>query len=201
MGQPTQEQQVWTDPGPAVNYAVAIVAFSLFAVWTGMVKPEGAILLIPPMLSAAITPLICGIIDYKRGSVLTGTLGMVFGGILGFGGVAQVMVYAWTAKEGIPIDPSLSGFMWSAAGVILILIGLVAMRLSWLFFVMLVEVGVGILLNGLSLWQIAPAVLAPLSGWLVLIFAIWCLYSGTAILVNTQARRLVLPLGEPMIKD
>lgn len=198
MSEARQEQQIWTDPGAASLYAVAIICLCLSVFWMGWVKPEAAPLLIPPMVAAGITPLICGIIDMRRGMVLSGTLGLVFGGILGFGGVSQVAVMTWTAVQGIPLDPTITGYMWGGAGVILILIGIVALRASWWFFAALVMVGIGLVLNALA-W-IVPA-LMPLSGWILFVFSLWCFYTATAIIMNTMARKPVLPLGGPVIKD
>lgn len=201
MSEPAYEPERWGEPGAASSYAVAIVTLCLGAFWSGFVGLEAAVLLIPPMIAASLTPFVCGIIDLKRGNVVPATLGLVFGGMLGFGGVAQTAVYAWTAVNNVPIDPRLSGYMWLAAGIILILVGIVAMRLTWAFFLFLVLVGLGLVFNSVAMvWQIAPTTLVPLSGWLVILFSIWMFYSGTAILLNTQARKMVLPLGTPMIK-
>jgi succinate-acetate transporter protein len=201
MSQPAYEPERWGEVGAASLYAVAIVTLCLGAFWSGFVSAQAAILLIPPMVAASLTPFVCGVIDFKRGNIIPATLGLVFGGMLGFGGIAQTALYAWTAVNNVPIDPRLSGYMWLAAGIILILIGLVSMRLTWAFFLFLVLVGLGLVFNSVAyVWGIAPAVLVPLSGWLVILFSIWCLYAATAILLNTQARKMIMPLGTPIVK-
>lgn len=199
MSEARQEPQIWTDPGAASLYAVAVITACLWAFGTGMVRSEAAPLLIPPMLSAGVTPLVCGIIDLKRGNIISGTLSMVFGGILGFGGVAQFGVMAWLGSQKIPFDPRLSGYMWGMAGVVMILISIVALRAPRAIFLGILEVGIGLLLSGVSMLGIAP-VLGPLSSWMFLVFSAWCLYTGTAILTNNMALRTVLPLGGPLIK-
>ena len=193
MSEARQEEQVWTDPGPAVMYAVATITFVMWAFATGQVGLEASLLAIPPMLAAGIVASVGGIIDMRRGMIFTATLNLLLGAILGFGGATQMGLMSWAQTQGLPIDPRINGYMWMAAGVILLIMAIISLRMSWFFFLGVLVLAVSVFLIGVPMVGMA-ATWGVIGGWLIGIFSLWALYIGTAILVNTLARKPVLPI-------
>jgi len=71
--------------------------------------------------------------------------------------------------------------------------------ISWLLMAGIAEVGVAFLLLGVAVLGGWGAV-AVVAGYLLLLFACFCLYSSTAVLWAEHFERPILPLGGPVFK-
>ncbi len=78
--------QGWASGGAASLFLVGALHLGIFAFATGQVGPESAPFLGFWILGCAIALLMLAMVDLRRGEALFGTIGMVFGGLLGVGG-------------------------------------------------------------------------------------------------------------------
>lgn len=181
----------WAPGGAASLYLVGAIHLGLFAFATGQVPPESAPFLGFWILGCAVALLLLAMVDLCRGEALTGTIGMVFGGLLGLGGALSFIRSLW--QPGIlPID----GWWFLSAGVILFLLLPAARRVSSLLLAGLAEIGVTLTILGLGIIGVFGPPETPLriAGWGALVFTVFCWYSATAQMVNTVYGRKVLPL-------
>ena len=163
----------------------------IFAFATGQVGAESAPLLGFWILGCAIALLMLAMVELRRGEVLFGTIGMVFGGLLGIGGALSFIRSMWIPGI-LPID----GWWFLSAGIILFLLLPAISKVSWIMFGGITEIGITLTILGLGMMGVFGAPEAPLriAGWLALLFAIFCWYEATAQLVNTVYKKKVLPL-------
>jgi succinate-acetate transporter protein len=135
--------------------------------------------------------LLLAMVELRRGEVFTGTIGMVFGGLLGLGSALSFIRSLWTPGI-LPID----GWWFLSAGIILFLLLPAAWHMSRLLFSGLAEIGITLTILGLGMIGVfgAPETPLKIAGWGALIFAIFCWYNALAQMVNTVYDRKVLPL-------
>ena len=181
----------WSSGGSASLYLVGALHVGIFAFATGQVGAESAPFLGFWILGCAIALLMLAMVELRRGEVLFGTIGMVFGGLLGVGGALSFIRSMWVAGI-LPID----GWWFLSAGIILFLLLPSVRKVSWLMFGGIAEIGITLTILGLGMMGVfgPPEPPLRLAGWLALLFAIFCWYEATAQLVNTVYNKQVLPL-------
>ena len=185
------DQKGWASGGTATLFLLGAIHLGLFAFATGQVPAGSAPFLGFWILGCAMALLLLAMVELRRGEVFTGTIGMVFGGLLGVGAALSFIRSLWT--PGIqPID----GWWFLSAGIILFLLLPAAWRISRLLFGGLAEIGITLTILGLGMMGVFGAPETPLkfAGWGALIFAIFCWYNAAAQMINTIYRRKVLPL-------
>ncbi len=182
--------QEWASGGAASLYLVGAVHVGLFAFATGRVGPESGPLLGFWILACAIALLALGIIELRRGDALFGTIGMVFGGLLGLGGGLSFIRSMW-----MPGILAIDGWWFLSAGIILFLLLPSIYKVSWIMFGGIAEIGIALTILGLGMMGVFGSTQVPLTiaGWLALLFAVFCWYVATAQLVNTVHGRRILP--------
>ncbi len=178
--------QEWASGGTASLYLVGALHVGIFAFATGRVGAESAPLLGFWILGCSVALLMLAIVDLRRGEALFGTIGMVFGGLLGLGGALSFIRAMW--MPGIfPID----GWWFLSAGIILFLLLPSVKKVSRILVGGITEIGVTLTILGLGIIGVFGAPEGPLkiAGWLALIFTVFCWYEATAQLVNTVYQR------------
>jgi len=181
----------WASGGAASLYLVGAIHLGIFAFATGQVGPESAPLLGFWILGCSVALLLLAMVELRRGEALTGTIGMVFGGLLGLGGSLSFIRAQW-----MPGIFAIDGWWFLSAGIILFLLLPAARRASWILFGGLAEIGVTLTILGLGMIGTFGPPESPLkiAGWGALIFAAFCWYNATAQLVNTIYGKKLLPL-------
>jgi succinate-acetate transporter protein len=129
--------------------------------------------------------------DLRRGDVLFGTIGMVFGSLLGLGGALSFIRSIW-----MPGSFAMDGWWFLSAGVILFLLLPAVKKVSRIMFGGIFEIGVTLTILGLALMGAMgdPVVPLKIAGWLAFVFAIFCWYIATGQMVNTVYGKRILPL-------
>ena len=184
-------QKEWASGGTATLYLLGAIHLGLFAFATGQVPSGSAPFLGFWIFGCAIALILLAMVELRRGEVFTGTIGMVFGGLLGLGSALSFIRSLWTPGI-LPID----GWWFLSAGIILFLLLPAAWRISRLLFSGLTEIGITLTILGLGMMGVfgPPETPLKIAGWGALIFAIFCWYNATAQMVNTIYGRKVLPL-------
>lgn len=109
--------QEWASGGPATLYLLGVLHIGIFAFATGRVGPESIPILGFWVLACAIPLLLLAMVEMRRGELLFGTMGMVFGGLLGLGG-ALSFIRSMFVPGASPID----GWWFSSTGIVLFLL-------------------------------------------------------------------------------
>ncbi len=180
----------WASGGPASLYLVGALHIGIFAFATGQVGPESAPLLGLWILGVSVALLMLGMVELRRGQILFGTIGMVFGGLLGLGGGLSFVRSMW-----MPGIFAIDGWWFLGAGCILLLLLPSIYRVSRIMSGGTAVIGVALIILGLGMMGVfgPPEEPMRIAGWLALFFAIFSWYGATAILINTVYGRRILP--------
>ncbi|NLI74262.1 MAG: hypothetical protein GX369_05785 [Euryarchaeota archaeon] len=184
-------EHAWAPGGPATLFILGVLHLGLFFFATS----DDQVTLAPALglwiLAVSIPLLIIGVIEMRRGEVLFGTMGMVFGGLLGLGAGLSFM-----RSLLIPGQSVMDGYWFAGTSIIFFLLVLPMLKLSRIMAAGLVVIGVALFLLGLSLADVfGDATLALIvAGYLALIFSAICYYSAAAQLINSYYERKILPM-------
>jgi hypothetical protein len=143
------------------------------------------------MVACIIPQLAAGFINFQRGEILIGTLNGLFGTVATIGISLTTWMLITAPKPGAITPEIMSPFniiLFIAMEIAAIGFG----RMSWFLMLAIAEVGAAFLFFGLGM--------ITYGGWLLIVFALFCLYLGAAILWGEVFQRPVLPLGRPVFK-
>ncbi len=190
QGNGSKLQQGWASGAAASLYLVGAIHMGIFAFATGQVGSDSAPLLGFWITGCAVALLMLAMVDLRRGEALFGTIGMVFGGLLGLGGGLSFVRSLW-----IPGISPMDGWWFLSAGIILFLLLPSVIKVSWILFGGIAEIGITLTILGLGMIGVFGSPQEPLkiAGWLALFFAIFCWYAATAQLVNTVHGKRIFP--------
>lgn len=180
----------WAPGGPATLFILGVLHLGLFFFATSDDQATLAPALGLWILTISVPLLVLGIIEMHRGEVMFGTMGMVFGGLLGLGAGLSFM-----RSLLIPGQSVMDGYWFAGTSVVFFLLIPPMLRLSRLMSVGLAIIGTALFLLGLSLAGVfSTALPLTVAGYLALVFSIICYYSAAAQLTNSSYGRKMLPL-------
>jgi len=188
---PPQPPQGWANPGPWALFSIAVLTGCAGFFQAGLIPPTTAPLLVGILVACILPQLVAGLINFRRGEILIGTLNGVFGTVATIG-IALTTWMLITAPQPGAITPEIMGPFNIVLFIAMEIAAVGFGRMSWLIMLGIAEVGVAFLAFGLGM--------LVLGGWLLIIFAVFCLYLGAAILWGEVFQRPVLPLGRPVFK-
>jgi len=208
-----QQAPTWADPTPAALFAVAAGTTAVWALLTGKIVLTDLPSLIVWLLGAALILSICGLINFRRGDTVGGSLNLAFG-VLFFGVPAMVYLFIVggvdLASLGLPIPPTTVINGWVFFVLALVLIGFLPIiaRQSALFFIALSTFVVAVVILALYNLQPMAATMVPgvwhtlgqVSGWMIGLAGLLMLYIGIAMALIHGMGRIVLPVGPPLTK-
>lgn len=186
-----QQQQVWGTPFPWAVQAVAVLTACVGAFHAGLLPATTAPLLVGILLACSLPQLIGGIILFRRGEILVATICGLFGTVITLGAAITLWQLVTAPKPGA-ITPEVMSVFWITLFVIAEVYAIGFGRVSWFVMAGIAEVGVSFLFLGLGMFVLA--------GWLLIIFAAFCIYASAAILWAEHFGRLILPIGKPIFK-
>jgi succinate-acetate transporter protein len=193
MGQ--EERVGWGNALPWAIMAVAVLTACVGAVFAGLVPTSSAPLLVGVLLACSLPQLIGGIILFRRGETLIASLSGLFGTTITLGAALTL----WQQLKGEGITPEVMGFFWITLFLIGIGIAIGLGKVSWFIMAGIAEVAVSFLFLGISALA-GSQVAGVIGGWLILIFAAFCVYVSIALVWAEHFGRLVLPIGGPVFK-
>ena len=194
-----QQEQVWANPAPWIFYAVAVLCACLGGLYAGLVPPSSAPLLIGVLLACALPQLLGAIICFKRGEILLATIAGSFGTVITLGAAFTVWIQNFEAPAPGAFTGEIMAFFWITLFIVTEVIAIGFGRVSWFIMLFVAEVGAMFLFLGIFALVGTPA-LGVIVGWLALIFAAFCLYAASAIVLGEHFQRPILPLGKPCFK-
>lgn len=180
----------WAPGGPATLFLLGVLHIGLFAFATSSERAPMAPVLGLWILGISIPLLILAVIEMKRGEPLFGTMGMVFGGLLGVGGGLSFVRGLF-----LPGPSPMDGYWFVGTSFVFFLLVPAMLKVSRLVAAMLVDIGIALLILGLSLAGLLGTDQLPLTvaGWMALAFSIACYYVAAAQITNSVYGRRMLP--------
>lgn len=185
------DERGWAPGGPATLFILGVLHLGLFFFATSDEQATLAPALGLWILGISVPLIILGIIEMRRGEALFGTMGMVFGGLLGLGaGLSFIRGLI------VPGQSVMDGYWFAGTSVVFFLLVPSMLRISKLVTAGLVIIGAALMLLGLSLAGAFGNEAAPLTvaGYLALAFSLICYYAAAAQMTNAAYGRRVLPL-------
>jgi hypothetical protein len=180
----------WAAGGPATLFLLGVLHIGLFAFATSSDRGPLTPVLGLWIISISTPIIILAIIDLRRGEILFGSMGMVFGGLLGFGAGFSFIRGLFLSGPSV-----MDGYWFLGTSVIFFLLIPAMLRVSKLMSVMFVDIGTALFILGMSLAGFLGTDQLPLtiSGWLALIFSISCFYMATAQMTNALYGKRIMP--------
>lgn len=192
-----QQQQVWANPAAWALQAVAVLTACAGVFFAGLVPPSTAPLLIGILIACSFPQLIGGIICFRRGEILLGSICGLFGTVITLG--VAFTLFQLAIQGAGAFTPEVMGAFWITLFVITEIFAIGFGRMSWFLLLGIAEVGVSFLFLGINALTGSMAA-GAIAGYLLIIFSAFCIYSSAAILWGEHFQRPILPLGRPVFK-
>lgn len=193
-----QQPQPWANPLPWAVMSVAVLTACVGSVFAELVPASTTPLLVGILLACSLPQLLAGIILFRRGEILVASLSGLFGTVITLGAAITLWQQLGAAEPGA-ITPEVMGVFWIVLFIIAEVIAWGLGRASWFILLGIAEVGVAFLFLGINaLYASHAAALA--AGYLLMVFAAWCIYASSAMVLGEHFQRPVLPLGKPIFK-
>jgi succinate-acetate transporter protein len=186
-----QPQNDWANPGPWSLFGIAALTGCAGFFNAGLLPPTTAPLLVGIVVACILPQVLAGLINFKRGEILIGTLNGLFGTVATIGVAATTWMLISAPKPGA-ITPEIMAVFWIILFIAMEIAAVGFGRMSWFLMLGIAEVGASFLCLGLGKFV--------LGGWLLMIFAAFCLYLGAALLWAEVFQRPILPIGRPAFK-
>jgi len=203
-----QQEQGWANTGPWLFFAVAVLTACAGGWFGGLVPASSAPLLVGILLACSLPQLIGAIILFRRGEILLASIAGLFGTVITLGAAFTIAIQVRWAPEPGAFTSEVMGFFWITLFVITEVFAVGFGRASWFLMGGVAEVGVSFLFLGIYALAGSPVGAAGyvehgaalVGGYLLIIFAAFCIYAATAILWAEHFGRPMLPLGKPVFK-
>jgi len=195
-----EQEHKWVDPTPASLFLVFAITFSFWAFLSGYVSPTALPLIGGYFLGFGILWLVAGVIDFRMGDLLGGTINSVFGILLGIAPGLSFLVGGFGPSVGVAVDPRIDGWFILSTGVIFIPLAIAAGTRLWLIALSLLNLGAAFIIIGLALAGLTGVGALLVGGWQLFASGIIMLYLAASMVINTTFARPVLPMGSPIFK-
>jgi hypothetical protein len=192
-----EQQNTWSLPLSVVLYGTGTVAFVVGLMMAGQIPAASGATSAGWLLGLALIDIPAGIIMFRRGDTLLGTITLYLGTILCVGAALGGLIRMF-APGGAAIPPAFDAWIWILIGAFLVCLMPAAAKLPWSVFIFLcVSCGFGLVFWGIGLLQ-GSLTFMQVGGWMIVAFAAYLYYAGTAVITNEVHQKEVLPLGRPI---
>lgn len=197
----SEHNEGWATPAPAGLIAVAIATIMFFALLTGKITEAAAPFIGLWLLGGFLVQFPVALIELKEGSVTGGNVFLFFASFFMFiGGCCDILGYV-NAVQGWGLDAHVNGWSW-----IILLVALVAWTPAYLkespaimgIIVILLDIMV-FFVTFMKLGVMGASV-APITAYDALAACCCAMYFATAIVINNAFKKVVLPVGGPILK-
>jgi uncharacterized protein len=184
------------ESAPLGMFGFALGTFLIALVVSGLYPSPALVAVIPTLLLfAGIAQFIAGLLAFGRGSTFGGTTFCTFGA-----GYATAGLFTWMRQAGqVATNPDTQGIF--GLGVLCfaymaLALTVAAMRSNMAYAATLGALVIGYVLAAIPYFG-GPAAIGHLGGWLMIVSSLIAFYCGGAVVVNSNWRREVWPLGNP----
>lgn len=207
----SEQQPTWADPTPAALFGLGAGTTAAWALLTHRIGMQDLHIFIVWLLATALIMSIAGLICFRRGDPVSGSLNLTFG-VLFFG--APAITYAFLLWGGTPLAPlgitelpwtNVNGWVFIVLGIILCAFIPIMARRSWLFMVALIIFAVAVFMLAVFDLQSALAQATPfwdtigqIAGWGIGLAGLMMVYLGMAMALLYGLGRMVLPIPGPL---
>lgn len=199
MGEEQQPQPQWANTLPWAVMAVAVLTACVGSVKAEIVPASTAPLLVGILLACSLPQLLGGLILFRRGEILVGSLAGLLGTVVTLGAAVTLWQLVYKSNPDAPTTPEVLGVFWITLSVIVLVFAIGLGRASWFIALGITLAAVAFLFLGIeAAWASHNAAL--IAGYLLVVFAAFCIYASAAMVLGEHFQRAVLPLGKPIFK-
>jgi succinate-acetate transporter protein len=195
----------WANPAPAGLISLSVAVFMFYAMFSGSVNAPGCFPIMGFwLLGAFVVQIVTALIELKKGNLNGGNVFLFFSAFFCFTtGSELIFKYFAIVNQWAPAyDGRVDGWSWLALGIALIPITICYLKkspLSMNLMVLSLDFAV-IFIVGMDLGIMDQAVYAPIAAYGCLSAGIFALYTVSAMFLNSNFERAILPMPGPMIK-
>jgi hypothetical protein len=212
------EQNQWADPTPVALFASGIALAGLGALLAGLVSTISTILLIPWLIGISFVVVVSALIMFRNGDMLGGTINLLIGAIFFGSGLWLSLFFkfvGWPPSAPVigllckvQIPSVIEGYFNIPLVLLLLVISVLGGKISWVTSMMVGFLTVAVAFVAVWLFLGSPGmeghvvknIWANMAGWMLFAGSLGNLYLGTAIFTDRFLKKMVLPLGRPLIK-
>lgn len=200
----SNDESKWADPSAIGNLTNGLLILVQAFLMLGLAVPLTTIFLIPWIFMGTVVLVIVVVIQLKMGDLVGATansiLGIIVLGHFLVRGMIDLMFFlngSVYSAEMISGSNHIEGIGFICTGIILLFVGYLGGFKSRLMAFFIWLAAAGFILSSISCFASMPY-LGIIGSCLLLLVALWLIYSGIAILLNDMMQKQVLPLGKPL---
>lgn len=193
----------WANPGPAGLVALAVACFIFYALLSGTVKAGALPLMGCWLLGGFVIQFIVALIELMEGKSTGGNVFLIFSAFFMATGSVEMFVKYFAAlnKWAIPLDGHVDGWAWLALAIFLVAWTPAYFHGTSILATALIIVDVSVVCVAfMDIGILNKEVGDPLAAYCFLGCGILALYLATAIIMNTEYGKSILPITGPWIK-
>lgn len=192
-------------PGPSGLVAFAVACYTFFGVFSGIVGPEGLVLLGAWLIGGFVIQIVVACKELEHGDLLGGNVFNFFQGFFMLaGGISSIAKWLCLFVLMVPYSTVVEGLGWGACTIALILWSpayLLTANGTFGMMIIITDIAlIGVTLNDLCILGAAAPVVKMIVAILLFISGSLGLYCASAVQLNTAFGRTVLPLMKPLLK-
>lgn len=194
----SQPEHSFANPAPAGLIALALVCFTLFAILTGRVPHEALPLLACWQFGGFIVQIITGVIELKDHNIIGGNVFTYFSAFfMATGASESILKYLLTVNK-LPFASQIDGWAW-----LVLAIATTVMTIGYLTstpFLLAALITADVAIWAVALTDLGFIAGAPIAAWFLLVTGILGLYVAFGVALNTHYKKVIIPLGKPLVK-
>lgn len=195
----------WANPLPAGLISLSVACFIFYGMLSGKVSSPGCLPLMAGwLIGAFIIQVVVAIIEMREGALNGGNVFLVFSAFFCFTTGVNMLIKYFAAlnKWAFAMDARVDGWAWLAIGIALIPISFCYFKKTPLSMNLMVicldTVVLSLIMLDLKLG--AHATWAPVGAYGCLFAGLFALYTISAVFLNTNFEKTILPMPGPIIK-
>lgn len=188
------------NPTPAGLVALAVAAFSFFAMLSGAVEPSARLFAGIWLLGGFVVQLVVALADLRAGSTAGGNTFLFFAAFFMLVSGVLLLLKWWTAHSGIEIDGRIDGYVWIVLTASLILWTPAFLKSNKLLALVVIFLDCALPFITLMDLQVLPGSVSMVPAIFMLLAGILAVYLAAAMVVNSTFGKTVFPIPGPFIK-
>ncbi|MGL4668602.1 MAG: acetate uptake transporter family protein [Saezia sp.] len=195
------EVKEWANPAPAGLVALAVATFIFFALLTGQVSFGALPLMGCWLIGGFVVQFFVAIVEFKKGLTTGGNVFLFFSAFFMLVGGMEMFVKYFASINGWPLDTTVDGWAWLVLLLILLFYSFAYFKEAPLVMgLLLIFIDIGVFFVTFIDLGILGAGFKWIAGTALLISGLFGIYMSAAIVLNGAYKRVVMPVGSPLIK-
>ncbi|MDR2018348.1 MAG: hypothetical protein LBQ00_05705 [Syntrophobacterales bacterium] len=193
---PAPVPKEWANPTPAGLVALAVACFAFFALLNGYVEKSAMPLIGCWLLGGFVIQIVVALLDLKGGNYAGGNTFLFFSAYFMFvSGLEMFLKYNGIAS-GAPLDSRVDGYTWLALTLVVYLWTPAFLKTFNLLSIVVLALDVALPFITLLDLKVLPHSYACVPAFALLTSALFAIYLGAALVVNTTFGRTIYPVIE-----